>query len=201
LDIEAINMIDNITDKNIIFLQNHGVEINTDDDRAVYKYGLQILYYYIIDLTVIFSLAAIFNKLYETAIMTFIFGLLQVFGGGYHAKTPLKCLLTMIIGAVVGNALVTLMVDQPIFNIITTVVLSSSILILTPVTNEKHPIGKKIKRRSKLIIRYTIILNLTVTVILNYLGRAIEVTIIEVTSGLYLVSVTAAKIRRRISNV
>ena len=41
-------MLSNIIDKNIKFLQNHGVKMDSDDDKAIYKYGLQILYYYII---------------------------------------------------------------------------------------------------------------------------------------------------------
>ena len=49
-------MIDSIIDKNVTFLQKYGVKMESDDDRAIYKYGLQILYYYIIDLIVIFSL-------------------------------------------------------------------------------------------------------------------------------------------------
>jgi accessory gene regulator B len=150
-------MIDNIIDKNIIFLQSHGVKINNDNDKAIYKYGLQILYYYIIDLSVIFSLATIFGKLYETAIMTFIFSLLQVFGGGYHAETPGRCLMTMIAGVIFGNILIELLANKIIFNILLTAVFSVFILILTPVTNKRHSICKKVKYQSKFILQITII--------------------------------------------
>jgi accessory gene regulator B len=186
-------MLDNIIDKNIMFLQNHGVKINNGDDRAVYKYGLQILYYYVIDLIGIFSLAYLFGRLYETAIMTFIFGLLQVFGGGYHAKTPLRCLLTMIIGAATGNFLIILLADKLVFNIILTVVFSGIIFISDPVINKNRPVSKKIKHRSKLVVKTVVILILVSVFALSYFNKNIEVAAIAVILGLYLSSLITAK--------
>jgi len=110
--IKGLFMLDNIIDKNLIFLQKHGVKMNGKDDKEVYKYGLQILYYYIVDLIVMFSLACIFDKLYETIIMISVFGLFQVFGGGYHAKSKLNCLATMVVGCIIGNIFIILMVDM-----------------------------------------------------------------------------------------
>lgn len=186
-------MLDNIIDKNIMFLQNHGIKMNSDE-RAIYKYGLQILYYYIIDLIVVFSLAYMFGRLYETAIMTMVFAILQVFGGGYHAKTALKCLMTMISGVGVGNVFSMMIVDKPILNIILTVVISGIILILTPIMNKKHPVSTKVKHRSKLIIRFIVILILIVITILIYFSKDAEVAVITVTLGLYLISLTAANL-------
>jgi accessory gene regulator B len=185
-------MLDGIIDKNIIFLQNYGVKVD-NDNKAVYKYGLQILYYYIIDLVVIFSLALIFGRLYETAIMTFIFALLQVFGGGYHANTALKCLLTMVAGAVAGNVLIMLIADKSMLNIILAAVFGGAVLILTPVTNKRHPVSKKIKHRSKIIVRAVVILNLTAVLILSYFNKSVEVATINVILGLYLISLITAK--------
>jgi len=188
-------MLNNIIDKNVIFLQNHGVKMSDEADKTVYKYGLQILYYYIIDLAVIFSIAYIFGKLYETAIMTFIFALLQVFGGGYHAKTPLKCLLTMIAGAGVGNVLIMLMTDKFMLNIILAVTVSIVILILTPIINKKHPVSKKIKKRSKLIIRCVIGFVLAAMIILSYFNKTTEIAVITVILSLYLISLITAKFK------
>ena len=186
-------MLNKIIEKNIVFLENYGVKINSADDKAVYKYGLQILYYYIIDLTIIFSLAYMFGKLYETAIMAFIFGLFQVFGGGYHAKTPLKCLLTMVIGIVIGNALIILMMDKFIVNIILTVIFSGFIFISKPVININHPVKKNVRYRSKIVVRISIIFFLIITFLLNYFNRNIEVTVITVTLCLYMLSLVTAK--------
>ncbi|MCL2410821.1 MAG: accessory gene regulator B family protein [Treponema sp.] len=188
-------MLNNIIDKNIVFLQKHGVKMNIDDDKAVYKYGLQILYYYVIDLVVIFSLAHLFGRLYETVIMVAIFGLLQVFGGGYHAKTPLKCLVTMLISLAVGNILITFMSDMLAINLVIVVYSMSIILILTPVTNKKHPVSKKIKQRSKIIVRVIAILTLAAVLILSYFNKNIEIATIAVILALYAVSLITVKIK------
>jgi len=188
-------MLDIIINKNIIFLQKHGIKITTEEDKAVYKYGLQIIYYYVIDLFVIFSLAFIFGRLYETAIITFIFGLLQVFGSGYHAETPLKCLLIMIAGIFSGNILIILIADKIEFNIILIIILSIVVLILKPVTNKKHPVSKKTKQRSKIIFRISVMSILAASFILGYFSKNIEVTAIVITLNLYLISLLYAKIK------
>lgn len=188
-------MFDNIINKNIIFLQNHGVKIDNNDDKAIYKYGLQILYYYIIDLAVVFSLAYLFGRLYETAIMTFIFGLLQVFGGGYHARTPLRCLFIMFAGAAAGNVLITLMAGKFLINVVALIILGGGILFFQPVTNKRHPISNKVKQRSKKVVIIAVILLMAGVLMLSYLDRYIEVATMTVTIGLYFISLTTAKIR------
>ena len=187
-------MVDRIIDKNLNFLQKHGVKMDTTDDRAVYKYGLQILYYYLIDLVVIFSFAYVFGRIYETIIMTSLFGVLQVFGGGYHAKTPLGCLATMSIGAVIGNVLIVLIAEYTMINLIIAVVLGSIIIFLPPVMNKRHPVGKKVRRRSKNIVRAFVLLLIIVSGTLSYFDNSsVEIAIIATTMGAYIVSWIWAK--------
>ena len=186
-------MLDEVINSNIRFIENHGVKMDSDDKRAVYRYGLQILYYYLIDLVVIFSLALLFGKLYETVIMTSIFGLLQVFGGGYHAKTPLKCLLTMLVGVAIGNVLITLMATQGTVNVLLTVVLSGIIMMLPSVENKRHPISNKVKRRSKVIVRSIVIVLMGAVILLGISAKYVEVATIAVTMGGYIISWITAK--------
>ena len=189
-------MVGNIIDKNIIFLKKHGVKMDSDDDRAVYKYGLQILYCYIIDLTVIFSLAFLFGKLYETVIMVSVFGLFQVFGGGYHAKTPLKCLTAMIIGAAAGNIIVTFIANNIFINTSLAVILSICVSISNPIENIRHLVGKKVKRRSKLMLRIIGLLILLTVILLGYFNKNTEVAVITVTLELYLISLKFAQTKK-----
>jgi len=144
-------------------------------------------------LFVIFSLAALFGRLYVTVIMTFVFGLFQVFGGGYHARTPTKCLLTMIVGASIGNILIVLLGGQLAINIVITVIVSGIILFLTPVSNKRHPVGKRVKKRSKITIRIIVILIIISVSILSYLNKNMEVATISITLVLYLMSLIYAK--------
>ena len=50
-------MLERIINKHIVFLQKHGVKMETEDDKDVYRYGMKVLYSYIIDISIIFSLA------------------------------------------------------------------------------------------------------------------------------------------------
>jgi accessory gene regulator protein AgrB len=190
-------MLDNIIDKNIMFFKNHGVKIENDGDKAVYKYGLQLLYYAVIDFIVIVMLAHFFGKLYETAIMMVVFALFQVFGGGHHAQTALKCLMTMIIGAAVGNILIVLISEQIVFNTAAAVIISIVILFSKPVANKKHPVGRKVKQRSEVISKIAGLLVLAAVIALGYLNKNTEVAVITVTLGLYLISSAYAKIKNK----
>ena len=149
-------MIDNIIEKNIGFLKKHGVEMPTNDDKDIYRYGLQILYSYITNISLIFSVSAILGKLYETAVMVFIFAVFQVFGGGYHAKTKLKCLSLMIAGSIAGNIMISVISNRNLFMAISALVLSGAIVAIGPVTNVKHPVSKATYNRSKLISRIAV---------------------------------------------
>jgi len=188
-------MIEKIINKNIIFLQKYGVNMETEDDKDVYKYGLRILYYYIIDIGIILSISALFNKLYESAIILFIFALFQIFGGGYHAKTKLKCTSLMIIGVITGNILINIILNYKIFMIISVIILSIVIFIIGPVTNKKHPVSKKTYKRSKLIARIVVLANIFTMVLLLKINRDIEAAAIVSTIYLYTISLITAKIK------
>lgn len=187
-------MLDNIINKNIIFLQKNGIKMETEDDKDVYKYGLQLIYSYIINISIILVVSACFHKLYETSIMIFMFAVFQAFGGGYHAKTKLKCLSLMIMGSIAGNVLIDVISNYKLFMIASIILSSAIILMLAPVTNKKHPVSKKTKYRSKLIIRVIVILILLAAIMLGYFNKITEVATITVVLGLYLISLIATKI-------
>ena len=188
-------MFDTIINRNLMFLQKYGVKMETEEDKDIYRYGLKILYSYIIDVSIIFSLASCFGRLYETGIMTLVFAILQVFGGGYHAKTKLKCSLLMIIGAVIGNILIMLLFNYPFVSIISSVIVSTVIFILVPITNEKHSVSKKTFRRSAFITRFIIALIVSATLLLMTFNRNIEMATIVTTLYLYFVSLVVAKFK------
>jgi len=188
-------MLDDIIDKNIIFLQNFGLKINSKQDKAVYKYGLQILYYYIIDLAVVFSLAYLFGRLYETMIMTFAFGLLQVFGGGYHAQTPLRCLITMVIGLAAGNILINIIGNYEIFMITSAIILSSIIFIIGPVKNKNHLVSKKVYKRSKFVSRSILLLIILMSAVVLHINKNVEAAALISVVYLYFISLVSAKLK------
>lgn len=194
-------MIEALINKNIIFLQNHDVRMNSEEEKEVYKYGLQILYYYLVDLLVIFSLSCFMNRIYETAIMIFVFGLLQVFGGGYHAKKPLSCLLIMLSGVIVGVLMISIIAGYQNICIILFIISSVIILIFTPVINKKHPVGKKVYQRSRLIVRSFLFFIALVMSALIISNKMYEAAIITITFCIYTTSLASAKLSSYLSNL
>lgn len=89
-------MIEKLIDCNLNFLKKY---ISCDDDTSeVYKYSLRIIYSYVIDVLMLMSLALATHKIIETIIMLITFAVMQVYGGGYHAKTKIGCLSIMVVG-------------------------------------------------------------------------------------------------------
>lgn len=145
-------MIERMIDRNLNFLKKH---LACDGDTVeVYRYSLRIIYSYIIDVLVLMSLAIVFNKVIETIIMLFAFAVLQVYGGGYHAKTQLGCMAIMVAGWFVGvfglEKLVTL---HWCIGIAVMVVFTVVVFMFTPTLNEKHPVSGEVYKKSKKIVR------------------------------------------------
>ena len=67
-------------------------------DEDVYEYGLDLLLYTILNIAVILFSAAFIGKIAESIALLAVILPLQSFGGGYHAKTHLRCFLIMYIG-------------------------------------------------------------------------------------------------------
>jgi accessory gene regulator protein AgrB len=140
-------------------------------------------------------LAYIFGKLYETAIIIFVFALLQVFGGGYHAKTAFKCLITMIVGAIGGNVLIMLFANLYKFNIMIVIVLTAYILISRPIINKRHPVRQKTLKRSAKIVKSMACAILFTSIFFALSDKSIEIAILMVSLSLYVTSSIFVKIQ------
>jgi len=186
-------MFDNIIEKNIEFLQKYGTQMETEDDKGIYKYGLQILYSYVVNVTAILAISALFGRLYETAIMIFVFAVFQVFNGGCHAKTKIKCSALMVAGSIAGNVLASVIQNHELFMIISVVVLSAVVIVVGSVTNVKHPVSKTTYNRSKRIARIAVLASLVSVALMLGIGKNIEAAAIVSTLYLYIVSLSTAK--------
>ena len=188
-------MIERLIDRNLNFLKKH---ILCDDDTVeVYRYSLRIIYSYIMDVLVLMSLAIVFNKVVETIIMLFTFAVLQVYGGGYHAKTQLGCMTIMVIGWFVGvfgwQRIVALnwCVSMALMVVFTVLVFK-----FTPVLNEKHPVSGEVYKRSRKIVRIVALVLDAVVLINNILNSSLINKSILTVQTLYCFSILACVINR-----
>ena len=188
-------MIERLIDRNLKFLKKH---IVCDDDTVeVYRYSLRIIYSYIMDVLVLMSLAIVFNKVIETIIMLFTFAVLQVYGGGYHAKTQLGCMAIMVVGWFVGvfglQKVVTL---HWCVGLIIMIMFAFLIFSIAPIINEKHPVNSDIYVKSKKNVRIVVVLVGIIAVTSIIVGCWSLYYIISITVTLYSMSLIAASLKQ-----
>ena len=150
-------MLDKLINKNLDYLKE---TIKCDDDAIeIYRYSLRIIYSYLIDVIALMILALLTHTVLETLVITLLFALLQVYGGGFHAETQIKCFMLTIIGWFIGLFGIRRLIHiHFLIGIISMIVFSITVLINTPILNEKHPVSSKVYKRSKKIVRITLVL-------------------------------------------
>lgn len=145
-------MIDTISNVLVNFLLKHDVIKDTEDERAYYKYGMEISISSILGIVLITSLGIVFQKVMFALIYTIMFMTLRQITGGYHAKTYFKCNLTMCLSFCTTIILSFLL--KSIFcsgTFIIHLLLSIAItIVFCPVANENKPIKPESKNKFKI---------------------------------------------------
>ena len=73
-----------------------------EEEREIYEYGFDITIYTIWSTAALLLLGLLLRQFLPAVILVFGFYTFQTTGGGYHAKTHLRCFLTMAIGLLAG---------------------------------------------------------------------------------------------------
>ena len=123
-------------------------------DEDIYEYGLDLLIYTILNIAVILVSAIVIGKLMDSLALLAIILPLQSFGGGYHAKTHLRCFLIMYIGwwaVILILPLITLT-----FSVITSCAAVLVIFNLAPVPHENVGMSVQQRKKMRLLSRLTI---------------------------------------------
>jgi accessory gene regulator B len=84
------NLSENITD--YFYLNN----IINKEEKELYIYGLHLIISSIIGITIILTLGLIFNIFSNTFLFLISFISIRMYSGGYHAKSYIKCNITLI---------------------------------------------------------------------------------------------------------
>ena len=73
-----------------------------EEEREIYEYGFDITIYTIWSTAAQLLLGLLLRQFFPALILVFGFYTFQTTGGGYHAKSHLKCFLSMVAGLLVG---------------------------------------------------------------------------------------------------
>lgn len=118
----------------------------TDEDREIYEYGLQIILNTLFSISIVLLLGFLMNEMQGTIVFLICYCSLRLFAGGLHADTNNKCMTIFICGylvfaIIIKNIEVTL-------NFSSIAVLLGSIICIVlwapvDVPNNPIPISKK----------------------------------------------------------
>jgi len=123
---------------------NSGLIDKSDED--IYVYGLDLLIFTILNIVAIIITSVFINKLIESIILLAVIIPLQSYGGGYHAKTHLRCFLAMYIGWWV--VIFILPFISPAVSFLMTIISIPIIFTLAPVPHEN--VKTSVEHRLKL---------------------------------------------------
>ena len=140
-------MVNRIIDNCVSFMVKNNAIPDTQEQREIYSYGLELQIYYFIHAVLITGIGLLFGHAMEMAFFLFLFGTIQSNGGGYHADTHGKCLAIMVFGALLFMALLPFyqkhLLLQPfcvLFGLI-------AVLCLAPVAHNNHPLSPQMSKR------------------------------------------------------
>ena len=190
-------MIEKLVDKNVDFLRKHLI---CDEDRIeVFKYSLRVIYSFIIDVISLLFFATITQTIWKTIAIMVPYVVIQVFGGGYHADTQLRCFVISLFGWFLGVFGIDYIISEyPLVGFISMAVFTTVILVYTPVLNDKHPVGGDVYKRSKKIVRVTLVVFDLLMIVSILADIELIYNALSIMQILSIVSIVAAVIKRHI---
>ncbi len=142
-------MIDYISNKMLSYLLNNNAISDDEDDRAHYKYGIEITISSFLNIIFVLALGIFFSKIELSVVFLFLFISIRQLTGGYHAKSYFRCNLTMCVSFCCCVFATFILKNNFNLSFIIIHIILSSIIILVfcPVSNENKPI--KLESRNK----------------------------------------------------
>lgn len=124
--------------------------IISKEETEIYTYGYETFISALIDFVLIMGLGFLFNRPMNTFIAFMMFVSVRLYTGGYHAKTYLKCKLTMclIMALIIGYSFF----EFPIYiTLLILLMFNLTVLFMAPIENKNKPIEQQEKIKNKKI--------------------------------------------------
>lgn len=144
-------MYDKIVQRGVDFIYKYA-DI-AQQDREVYQYGIELVLMYLINAGTLLLISLPVGHFFDTLALLTGFALIQSFGGGYHAKTHLKCFLWMLAGWVVSMLILPFYSKLFAVEYISILVGLFFIFEFAPVQHKNFPIGKERRKLLRTKVR------------------------------------------------
>ena len=130
-------------------------------DRELYTYALYNMVLLIIPLGLTVIFGEIIGNVKQGIVMMLPFITLRKYSGGYHAKTPLRCMI-------ISSLLLFLCIKSGISCswrlLLFTVIMGVSLVLLSPVDSDKRKLDKQQKRKYRKVVCVLVLFFLAFTV-------------------------------------
>lgn len=145
--------------------------IISEGERAVYRYGFEILFSTIVYTIIFIIISILCESIFPSLFFWIGFFMIRKLCGGYHAKTYLRCHLLFASNHLLFIALLNYMpfMSNPLFMSISLLVCAIIIFIFAPVDHPNKPFSKNeyIKFRLESRLYCIVIVSATVLIYLN----------------------------------
>jgi len=111
------------------------------ENREIYTYGFEALLSTVINFIIVLTIGIIAGIALESIFFVFMFGILRMYCGGYHAETHISCILTFT--GIYGSAMIIAkflpVAAGSVFSIIAGTISFVVILFLAPIEHKNKP--------------------------------------------------------------
>jgi len=127
------------------------------DDLDVFAYGLDLMLFSLLSVLGLLSLGLLTGHFRETVFCLAVFVPMQTTGGGYHAKTHIRCFFTMVTGWIVAMMLCHIL---PLWATIIFMAQGiAAVLMYAPIEHVNAPMSDRQKNKMRVFARSVCILS------------------------------------------
>lgn len=118
-------------------------QVISNEDRDVYKYGLEVFISLLTKIIFLTIIACIFNIIIEMAIFASTFFILRINAGGYHAKTFLGCFIATVMFIFITIQILNNILVPFYFTFIMLIIANTLIFLYAPVDTPNKVLTQK----------------------------------------------------------
>ena len=108
--------------------------------RQIYAYGLECTANEIASDILLLSCAVISGRVWEMVVWIIVFNLLRVNVGGFHASTPMRCIVGSTLLGIACTNLYPYLIGRKVLENVLSVLCICIVIIISPVLNMRHPV-------------------------------------------------------------
>lgn len=119
------------------------------DQEEVYIYALECSLNELASDLFLLVLAAVLGRVWEMVTWIVVFNILRLNVGGYHASTPLRCILLSTLLGVACTLIYPVLMGRNVLTIVLAVFCMAAVFAVAPVMNQRHPLSQQRQERAK----------------------------------------------------